>query len=88
MDAILITVTSKRKEDMMKRCPDENNNPDDCHVCHGWGHLCTAWRRTHPQQLAKVQAVFESGWDPTRFYHSIADAQAGEQATAQGRKKE
>lgn len=70
----------------MSRCPDSTANPDYCDTCHGWGHLCSAWRRTHKAEVAKVAAVYASGYDPTRFYTSTAAAQAGELATAAQRK--
>jgi hypothetical protein len=72
----------------MTRCPDVTANPDFCDVCEGWGHRCTAWRRTHPTRIAEVERVYHSGYDPTHFYTSTAAAQAGEYTTAQRRKEQ
>ncbi len=62
----------------MTRCPNPLANPDDCPVCHGWGHLCSAWVKAHPSRVAGVQASYEAGYDPSQFYASTAIACLGE----------
>lgn len=72
----------------MTRCPDPYANPDDCSVCHGWGHLCSAWRKAHPAQAASVEAAYEAGWDPAAFYTSTAAARKGEALIGRARRSE
>lgn len=66
----------------MPKCPDPTADPDHCAVCEGWGHRCSAFREAQPERVAEVEAVYMSGWDPTRFYPSVEAAIAGERATA------
>ncbi len=70
----------------MTRCPDPSANPDHCEICHGWGHLCSAWRKAHPGQAVRVQAVYNAGWSPTRFYPSTDAATRGEALVGQARR--
>lgn len=70
----------------MIRCPDPTANPDYCDVCQGWGHKCSAWRRTHPAQARRVEAVYKAGFDPCAFYPSTTAARAGEASKARARR--
>lgn len=69
-------------------CPNPEENPDDCEVCHGWGHLCTAFRATHTAQQVRVaESIYQSGYDPTRFYPSLEACEAGEAEAAKRRRE-
>lgn len=65
----------------MTTCPDPTTNPDDCEVCHGWGHRCSAWIKAHPQQAARVQQGYEAGYDPATCYASVEACRTGEAIT-------
>lgn len=69
----------------MQDCPDPEGNPDDCDLCHGWGHKCWEWVQSHEDQVAIVRAAYEAGYDPTRFYPSVQAARASEAITAKRR---
>lgn len=68
------------------KCPDPEQNPDDCPQCQGWGHRCSAFREAHPDRVAGVTAGYLSGFDPTRFYPTVFAAANSEAVTARQRK--
>ena len=71
------------------RCPDPMENPDDCTVCEGGGHRCTAFCNSHSVADAqRVQEVYASGWDPAYFYTDTAQVRPREERIAARRAKQ